>query len=259
VTRCLPTTSFGAGSIRCVWRTPYGRYSERSRWNLVLTEGCGTCSTKHALLAVLAREQDLDVDLILAMFEMDAANRPGVGAVLEKHGLRSVPEAHCFLRRQGIPAQQPSGRAQTLHSRGDNLDQIGDYKVMMHLAFVARWLTQLGRNDLDIEQLWQIRELASRRSPPLAQGFGAGRKISDAGRSTSTTLLNSTRKPSSVVATSRLLSRVMAHDPGADHDQFLLTAFGPVSTDYDSASLIIGPERTRLRWAPTDASDPKPS
>ena len=33
-----------------------------------------------------------------------------------------------------------------------------DYKVMMHRAFVARWLAQLGRDDLDIEQLWRIRE-----------------------------------------------------------------------------------------------------
>jgi hypothetical protein len=34
---------------------PYGRNSDRSDWRLVLKEGRGTCSTKHALLAELAR------------------------------------------------------------------------------------------------------------------------------------------------------------------------------------------------------------
>ncbi len=153
-----------ADAVRYIWRSPYGRNSDRRRWDLVLTEGCGTCSTKHALLAVLAREQDLYADLVLGMFEMDEANTPGVGAVLEKHGLRSVPEAHCFLRRQGIidvtmpPSNPVAEPKRFIHEEIIEPDQIGDYKVMMHRAFVARWLAQLGRDDLDIEQLWRIRE-----------------------------------------------------------------------------------------------------
>lgn len=33
-----------------VWKLPYGRTSDRANCRLVLTEGQGTCSTKHALL-----------------------------------------------------------------------------------------------------------------------------------------------------------------------------------------------------------------
>ena len=124
-----------ADAVRYVWRSPYGRNSDRSRWDLVLTEGCGTCSTKHALLAVLAREQDLDVNLVLAIFEMDEANTPGVGAILNKYGLRSMPEAHCFLRWQGIidvtmPPDNPVAEPKRfIHEEIIEPDQIGDYKV----------------------------------------------------------------------------------------------------------------------------------
>jgi hypothetical protein len=38
---------------------PYGRTVDRADFRAVLREGKGTCSTKHALLAALAQEQDL--------------------------------------------------------------------------------------------------------------------------------------------------------------------------------------------------------
>lgn len=67
-------------SARHVRNLPYGRNSDRSEWRLVLQEGRGTCSTKHALLAELARENSLPVALVLGVYEMDGANTPGVGA-----------------------------------------------------------------------------------------------------------------------------------------------------------------------------------
>src|SRR5438876_7957523 len=38
-----------------IWELPYGRIADRNQLGLVLSEGRGTCSTKHALLAELAR------------------------------------------------------------------------------------------------------------------------------------------------------------------------------------------------------------
>ena len=40
---------------RYLHHLPYGRNTDRADFRLVLTEGRGTCSTKHALLAELAR------------------------------------------------------------------------------------------------------------------------------------------------------------------------------------------------------------
>ena len=57
-------------AARHVWRLPYGRISDRSKVLLVLTEGRGTCTTKHALLAELAAEHGVDVGLTLGIYEM---------------------------------------------------------------------------------------------------------------------------------------------------------------------------------------------
>jgi hypothetical protein len=63
----------------------------------VLTEGCGTCSSKHALLAAVAGEQGVvELELVLGLYEMREENTPGVAPVLEAYGLAS--EAHCYLR-----------------------------------------------------------------------------------------------------------------------------------------------------------------
>src|SRR5215472_5023270 len=107
-------------AARFVAALPYGRNSNRSDQLMVLLENKGTCSTKHALLARLAQEQNLPIALCIGIYEMDGRNTPGVGAVLEEHGLTSIPEAHCYLKRGskrfdvtlpgGNVAREPIGR-----------------------------------------------------------------------------------------------------------------------------------------------------
>src|SRR5690606_22796096 len=80
-----------------VWRLPYGRTSQPSNLLRVLEEGRGTCSSKHALLAALAREHGQPVELWLGLYTMDEANTPGIGLVLAEYGLACLPEAHCYL------------------------------------------------------------------------------------------------------------------------------------------------------------------
>src|SRR4030095_6224530 len=81
---------------------PYGRNTNRSDFRLVLSERRGTCSTKHALLAELAREQQLAVILSLGIYERAERNSPGVGVILGRYGLPCLPEAHCYLTYTGI-------------------------------------------------------------------------------------------------------------------------------------------------------------
>ncbi|MDQ4127000.1 MAG: hypothetical protein M3151_03470, partial [Actinomycetota bacterium] len=103
----LDTAFFAIGArdyhaaARHVRRLPYGRNSDRADYGLVLEEGRGTCSTKHALLAALARDYGLPVELRLGVYEMDGRNTPGVGPVLARYGLDGVPEAHCYLAYRG--------------------------------------------------------------------------------------------------------------------------------------------------------------
>jgi hypothetical protein len=148
-------------AVRHVRNLPYGRNSDRSEWRLVLEEGRGTCSTKHALLAELARENSLPVALVLGVYEMDGANTPGVGAVLREHGLRCVPEAHCYLAHKGVRVdltRERGGAEQIegfLHEEEIEPHQIGEYKVQAHWDFVRQWA---GRRGLDPARVWQARE-----------------------------------------------------------------------------------------------------
>jgi hypothetical protein len=148
------------GAARYVRSLPYGRNSDRSDWLLVLNEGRGTCSTKHALLAELAREHGRRVALVLGVYEMDESNTPGVGAVLEHNGLRRVPEAHCYLAHEGarvdLTRQGGEGRIERfLHEEEIEPRQIGEYKVAAHKKFVRLWAEE---RELDPGHVWRARE-----------------------------------------------------------------------------------------------------
>ena len=121
---------------------PYGRTTDRSNYRLVLKEGRGTCSTKHALLADLAREHEQPVDLLLSIYEMDKQNTPGVSPVLRKYGLVLIPEAHCYLAHRGMRIDLTQAGAITepagpfLTEERIEPHQIGKYKVEKHRQFV---------------------------------------------------------------------------------------------------------------------------
>lgn len=168
-----------------VWSLPYGRNTDRADYGLVLGEGRGTCSTKHALLAALAAEHDRTVELALGIYEMNGENTPGVGDALCRHGLDRVPEAHCYLihggRRVDLTRQGAPGETITtfLHEERIEPHQIGRHKVALHREFVRRWAEERG---LDPERVWQAREdcIASL----VEQGHQAGRgsdPVRDAG------------------------------------------------------------------------------
>jgi hypothetical protein len=147
-------------AARHVRNLPYGRNSDRSDWRLVLEEGRGTCSTKHALLAELARENGLPVSLVLGVYEMDGENTPGVGEVLREHGLGCVPEAHCYLAHEGTRVDLTrqdagDGPGGFLHEEEIEPRQIGAYKVEAHREFVRRWA---GSRGLDPDSVWRARE-----------------------------------------------------------------------------------------------------
>jgi hypothetical protein len=144
---------------------PYGRNSDRADWRLVLDEGRGTCSTKHALLAALARELGLLVVLVIGIFDMNEANTPGVGGVLSAHALTSLPEAHCYLlwtgRRIDVTRAGPGPVVPiSRFDREWEIDpsQIGQDKVRLHRAYLAQWLARHPDPRLSLNALWRIRE-----------------------------------------------------------------------------------------------------
>ncbi|MBA2617925.1 MAG: hypothetical protein H0U91_07130 [Rubrobacter sp.] len=138
---------------------PYGRNSDRSDYGLVLDEARGTCSTKHALLAALAREHGAPVGLRLGVYLMDGRNTTGVGPVLRRHGLDALPEAHCYLayRETRVDVTRAQARIPGPFLREETIapGQIGAYKVEAHRAFLRAWATERG---LDPDLVWLARE-----------------------------------------------------------------------------------------------------
>src|ERR1043166_6631313 len=130
----------------------------------VLIEGCGTCSSKHALLAKIAREQHVrGIELMLGLYEMRENNTPGVAVVLGTYGLSALPEAHCYLRYAGkridltgLPSGPESPFNALLHEEPIEPSQALSEKGARHRAFIERWAAERG---LDPARVWEAREL----------------------------------------------------------------------------------------------------
>ncbi|MGA9669115.1 MAG: hypothetical protein WBQ94_07905 [Terracidiphilus sp.] len=146
---------------------PYGRNTDPTSVLAVIKEKRGTCSTKHALLRRLAVEQTFDIALVIGVYEMNQRNTPGVGMVLEKYGLQSLPEAHCYLRaaRKRIDvtrvtadsAAEPITRF--IHEEEISPDQIGEYKISLHRHFLQLWMEKTAAEaTYAVTDLWRIRE-----------------------------------------------------------------------------------------------------
>ncbi|MCJ8189977.1 transglutaminase domain-containing protein [Sphingomicrobium aestuariivivum] len=93
----LDTLGAAAGWIEAL---PYGRLSVRDH-RAVLSEKRGTCSTKHALLVELMREEGVDAELVVGLFELSGKHFDTVAPVLEAHGLDTMLEAHCVAEVAG--------------------------------------------------------------------------------------------------------------------------------------------------------------
>lgn len=151
-------------AARLVWDLPYGR-PRQADLQAVLRERRGTCSTKHALLAALAAEVGLPVDLWLGLYMMSEANTRGVGRALQSHGLMAVPEAHCVLGvgDERIDLTWPGQRREAPPLDPAEIirpDQIGDYKRAWHRRHLDAWARAEGR---DPDAVWAAREAAIAR------------------------------------------------------------------------------------------------
>ena len=152
-------------AARYLHALPYGRNSDRANYTLVVPESRGTCSTKHALLAAVAAEQAIPMSLTVGIYDMTEANTPGVGAVLTAHGLRSIPEAHCYLTYRGdrvdiSRAGVAPAAAITHFAQEWSIEpaQIGAHKLHLHRTYLERWRSAQRELRLTGDELWRIRE-----------------------------------------------------------------------------------------------------
>ncbi|MBR9860509.1 hypothetical protein GYB22_07115 [bacterium] len=152
-------------AINYVSALPYGRNANRCDPTLVLSEEKGTCSSKHALLKMIADHfGEQDVELIMGIYLMDPVNTPGVKEVLNEAKVDAIPEAHCYLKIKGAPLDVTFGESNfdliqeaLLEEQNISPEQVSEFKVEYHKKFLQRWL---GSQDLpySFDELWAIRE-----------------------------------------------------------------------------------------------------
>lgn len=144
---------------------PYGRNTDRADYMLIFTEGQGTCSTKHAALAALCRENDIQAQLHLAICRLDTGLDPSAANFLDKLNVEFFPEAHCYLRYAGedidvtFSDQSPILKVKVLQSYPIQPEQIGAHKLALHQKYLRQWLVDEGLDKrFSFDEVWRLRE-----------------------------------------------------------------------------------------------------
>jgi len=149
--------------IEWVEQLPYKRNSNRADYSMVLSEECGTCSTKNALAKAVAIENGWDdVQLFIGIYQLSQLTNPPVGPVLKKYRLHALPEAHTFLRING-ELKDLTGLSNGIEPWQKSLSefveiqpsQIGAFKVQWHDAFLLKFAQE---NHQTISEIHKIRE-----------------------------------------------------------------------------------------------------
>jgi hypothetical protein len=151
--------------IEKVKRIPYGRNSNRYDFSLVLSENKGTCSSKHAFLKDFADNNDIEnVKLFTGIFKMNEVNTPKLGDLLSKNTIDYIPEAHCYLKINGIPLDITTSESFYDKIKDEILEeieiipkQVSDFKVDYHKAFLKKWIEETNQN-YTFDEIWDLRE-----------------------------------------------------------------------------------------------------
>lgn len=145
-------------------KLPYRRTSDPKDISRVLSEGCGTCSGKHAVLFAVAKENAFpDVHLMVSAFKMSAKSHPKVQDVLEHFHLDYIPEAHCYLTENGAVGDYTrpgrfAERFEILDTRElQDPERIAEEKTAYHKQFLEKWRREMFL-PYSPEELWRIRE-----------------------------------------------------------------------------------------------------
>jgi len=84
-------------ACRYVHELPYGYNSNRDDLMILFKENKGTCTTKHAVIATLAKELNLAIEKNVGIYAMTEDIVTGSTVILEKYSLPYLPMIHCFL------------------------------------------------------------------------------------------------------------------------------------------------------------------
>lgn len=143
---------------------PYTRNKNPTDIISPVTEGCGTCSTKHTLLKKVAEEHGItSIVLVIGVFLMNKINTPKVASILDQYHLKGLPEAHCYLSFNNeiydftFAEFQLNFKDQLILQKHFYADGIAVKKVQLHKQVIQNWIIE-NHIPYNTEELWTIRE-----------------------------------------------------------------------------------------------------
>ncbi len=144
---------------------PYGRNANRYDFSLVITENKGTCSSKHSFLKDFANKNNIqNVKLYIGMFKMNGTNTPKLGTFISDNYLPYIPEAHCYLKIDGIPVDVTTSESFYEKIESDILEEIEiqpeqviDFKIEYHKKYLQNWIKET-KQTKSFDEIWNIRE-----------------------------------------------------------------------------------------------------
>lgn len=145
---------------------PYRRNLNKDNLATVFIDECGTCGTKHAVLKILAEENNQQYfKLILGIFRMNGNNTPKIKPVLEKYNLDDIPEAHNYLKFKNQILDFTKKHSSEQDFIDDLLEeteiqphQINHFKIEFHKNYLKNWLSEHPEIKYSLDELWKIRE-----------------------------------------------------------------------------------------------------
>jgi hypothetical protein len=151
-------------AIHYIHQLPYSRISKKSDPSLVLTEKCGTCSPKHALIATLAKELNIELVLCTGILIMNAKNMPAIAGILKEYALNGIPEAHVYLKynHQKLDVTFPNQNIFKSYGYVKEMnitpEQITNFKDEWHRQAIEEWI-KTEKLTYQLDEIWKIREL----------------------------------------------------------------------------------------------------
>lgn len=151
--------------IEYVRLLPYGRNSNRTNLDLVISEQKGSCSSKHALLKKIANLNTIsNVKLVLSLYKMNQKNTPGIGVVLFENSIDFIPEAHCYLKIDDKRVDVTTSQSSFQKIENDIIEeleiqpeQVATFKVNYHKGFLKKWIIEK-KIEQSFNNIWSIRE-----------------------------------------------------------------------------------------------------
>lgn len=154
-------------ACRYVHELPYGYNSNRSDLMILFLEKKGSCMTKHAVVATLARESDLPIHKHIGIYAMTEEIVSGAKDLTDRFRLPSIPMLHCFLQYRDFRVDLTEGNQNGKNRAIDDFlhtEQVApdisakEEYLLYRNAVKDEILKRSGFNGVEIKRILQARE-----------------------------------------------------------------------------------------------------